>query len=117
MKSFSIILFVSILLVGCNKEPGVGGTSSITGKVFKKEVNGLGEVLTEYYDPDRTVYILYGEDDNVYDDKFDTSFDGSYAQYLKINTARMGSQINEYEVQQSKLQNRKDDVLRFQRLK
>lgn len=73
-----IYAFTVVALIGCNKEEGPGGTSTITGKVYKYEVNGLGQVLSEYYDADRDVYIMYGNDDYTYDDKFTTSFDGSY---------------------------------------
>ena len=74
---FKLIIILS--LVGCNKEPGPGGTSSIRGKVYKKEINSLGQVLNEYYDADKSVYILYGDQDKIYDDKFSTSYDGSYS--------------------------------------
>ena len=74
----SIYLAVVLVAFSCNKEAGLGGTSSIRGKVYKYEVNGLGQVLNEFYDADRDVYIIYGTEDETYDDKFATSHDGSY---------------------------------------
>jgi hypothetical protein len=78
MKKLFVLSFLIVLLGACNKEPGVGGTSSISGKVYRIETNVLGQVLDEYYAPDYDVYIIYGEDDLIYDDKFSTSYEGSY---------------------------------------
>lgn len=75
---FSTIACVSLLFFACNKEPGVGGTSSISGKLYRIETNSLGQVLAEYYAPDRDVYIIYGTEDKTYDDDFSTSYDGSF---------------------------------------
>lgn len=70
-------LFIT-LFISCNKAPGEGGTSSIEGKVYRIETNVLGDTLDEYYAPDYDVYIIYGDEDLTYDDKFSTSYDGSY---------------------------------------
>ncbi|MCB9223683.1 MAG: hypothetical protein R2780_04090 [Crocinitomicaceae bacterium] len=86
MKNLFYFIFV-IILVGCNKEPGPGGTSSIRGKVYKKEINSLGQVLSEYYDAGKDVFIIYGEDDKTYDDKFSTSYDGSF-EFTHLNLGK-----------------------------
>ena len=65
-------------LLACNKEAGEGGSSSITGKIYRVETNVLGDTLEQYYAADYDVYIMYGQDDSIYDDKFATSLDGSY---------------------------------------
>lgn len=78
MKNIYFLIFASLLLVSCNKEPGKGGTSAIKGKVYRYETNSLGQILDEYYAADRDVYIVYGTEDKTYDDKFSTSYDGSY---------------------------------------
>ena len=78
MNKLLLLLIPSLFLISCNKEPGEGGTSSITGKVWKSDVNSLGVVLVEYYSADEDVYIMYGNEDEIYDDKFATSADGSY---------------------------------------
>lgn len=75
---FSAILILTIFL-SCNKNPGEGGTSSITGKVWVVDLNGSGDTVAQYYALDQDVYILYGEDDQTYDEDFSTSLDGSYA--------------------------------------
>lgn len=79
MRSLTFYLIgISIVLLSCNKEPGRGGTSSLVGKVHVYDVNGIGDTINEFDGMDEDVFILYGEDDNTYDDKFACSFDGSY---------------------------------------
>ncbi len=72
------------LLAGCETEEGEGGSSVITGKVYKKVYNNsFTAIIDEYYVPDEDVFIIYGSDD-VYGDDMETSFDGSYRfEYLK----------------------------------
>ncbi len=45
------------------------------------------------------------------------SFNGNYDNYLRTNTTKIVSEVNEYEVTQSRITNLKSDVIRFQRLK
>lgn len=45
------------------------------------------------------------------------SFTGNYDDYLRTNTVKIVSEVNEYEVTQSRIANLKADVVRFQRLK
>ncbi len=45
------------------------------------------------------------------------SFRGNYDDYLRTNTSKVTSEVNEYEVTQRRIINLKDDVVRFQRLK
>jgi hypothetical protein len=78
MKLILISCLSTLFLFSCNKGPGEGGTSSISGKVYRIETNSLGQVLEEYYAPDYDVYLIYGNEDQTYDDKFATSSDGSY---------------------------------------
>jgi len=73
--SFGFILMIT----ACTKEPGQGGTSSINGKVQVYNINSFGDTIGEpFYGMDEDVYIIYGENDDTYDDKFATSFDGSF---------------------------------------
>lgn len=84
--SFYSILLISFL-ISCNKEPGKGGTSSITGKLHVYDINGIGDTINEYYAMDEDVFIIYGDKDQTYDDKFACSFDGSYRfDYLTAGT-------------------------------
>lgn len=45
------------------------------------------------------------------------SFPGNYDDYLRINTSKITSEVNEYEVTQRRIVNLKDDLIRFRRLK
>ncbi len=70
-----------ILITGCKKEEGIGGTSTIRGKVIVHDFDGAfleAAPRSIYPAKDEKVYIIYGEDGNTYDDDFNSSFDGSY---------------------------------------
>lgn len=45
------------------------------------------------------------------------SFTGGYDDYLRTNTTRITGQVNEYAVQQRRMANLRDDIVRFRRLK
>lgn len=45
------------------------------------------------------------------------NFPGNYDDYLRINTTKVVSQVNEYEVVQRRISNLKENVIRFRRLK
>ena len=45
------------------------------------------------------------------------AFNGNYDAYLRTNASKIVSEVNEYEVTQSRITNLKNDVIRFQRLK
>lgn len=77
MKYFSILLSI-IVLFSCKKQEGVGGKSSITGKVYAIDMNNdFTKVQSEYYSAKEDVYIVYG-DDLFYSDKVETHYDGSF---------------------------------------
>ena len=78
MKKLFLLTMLASLALACNKEPGEGGTSRISGKLFQVDKNVLWQSLDSAYATDKDVYIIYGTDDNIYDDKFKTSYDGSY---------------------------------------
>lgn len=78
-KRFSIFIFC-LLVIGfpsCELTPGEGGTSTITGKVYLKEVNSSGIVTAEYFVPDEDVFIMF-DDDSIYDESTKTSYNGEY---------------------------------------
>lgn len=50
-------------------------------------------------------------------DGFSVNFRGNYAAYLRTNTSQVGSQVNEYDQTQRRIENLRQDVLRFRRLK
>lgn len=45
------------------------------------------------------------------------SFRGNYDAYLRTNTSQVGSQVNEYDHTQRRIENLRQDVIRFRRLK
>lgn len=77
-----------IAFMACEKPAGEGGTSSIEGKVLVVNLNADGDTIyAPYYGMDKDVYIIYGNEDQTYDDKFATSLDGSYEfKYLTPGT-------------------------------
>lgn len=79
MKPVLVLFAVfSLIISSCSKEPGEGGTSSISGKVYVKDYNStFTKINAEYYGAEEDVYIIYG-DNTVYDNTFKTSYDGSY---------------------------------------
>jgi hypothetical protein len=87
MLTALLVLLGGSLFYSCKKDPGEGGTSGITGKVFVKDYNSSFTVLEEeYYGPGIWVYIVYG-DDVSYGDRKQTNYDGTYEfKYLRPGT-------------------------------
>lgn len=80
MKKF-IVLSLSIAglsLASCNKEPGEGGTSRIVGYVEETSLSNSGTVLEIAGGKDLDVYIIYGNEDSLMDDRTKTSFNGGF---------------------------------------
>jgi hypothetical protein len=79
LRNSLICLFVlGMITFSCKKDEGVGGTSSIKGKVIVRQYNSnFTELLEQYYATDEDVFIIYG-DGEVYGDKVTTNYDGTY---------------------------------------
>jgi hypothetical protein len=84
---FAAVIVLSFSMFSCKKGEGEGGTSSIKGKVYVKDYNNTFTTINEeYYGPKEDVYIVYG-DSEVYNDKMETHFDGSFEfKYLRKGT-------------------------------
>lgn len=81
IKAFKYLAVVMVSLtffVGCTKEPGVGGNATVKGSVYVKNYNGLGTLVGEYDAQDYNVYLIYGDENDTYDDDVSTSYDGSF---------------------------------------
>lgn len=80
MKIGIIVILTVVFFLGtaCKKVEGQGGTSTISGRIYVEEYDAFGAIVQEYYAADERVFILYGTDDDIYDDDFRTSFDGSF---------------------------------------
>ncbi len=77
MKTY--IILISLLTLGlfsCSKEEGEGGRSSITGTVHMSDITGGNQ--GEYNAPEYDVYIVYGDENTVYDDDMKTNYDGTF---------------------------------------
>jgi len=91
MRVFRSLIFLPVVLLlafsSCKKDPGEGGSSSISGQVYAKDYNATFTVLQgEYYAPDIWVFIVYG-DDKDYGDRIRTSYNGTYEfKYLRPGT-------------------------------
>ena len=85
IKHSCSLLMLFILFTCCSKSAGVGGNSSIKGKVIVNNINVLGDTLNVYEAQDHEIFIIYGNSNNTHDDKIETSYDGSFEfQYLNI---------------------------------
>lgn len=85
-KINSLAVIAILLLLSCKKQPGEGGFASIEGKVFVKNYDATYTILNEeHYAPGETVYIIYG-DGNEIGNTVKTSYDGSF----KFNYLRKG---------------------------
>lgn len=70
-----------LVLAACKKVEGEGGRGSITGKIMITEklyVNSAYSSSISYEGAKEDVYIVYGDDDNIYDDKVECNYDGSF---------------------------------------
>lgn len=76
MKKY-LFLFLAVTLLACSKEEGYGGLASISGKVYAKDYNSNGVLVSENYLGGVKVYISKHNDTSFYDD-LDTAFDGSF---------------------------------------
>ncbi len=88
MKHLFYFSFFTLLFVGvtsCKKVPGPGGSSSIIGNLQKVSYNSDGSIFYQYDLAKHDVYIIYGNDETVYDDDVETSYDGNFKfEFLEI---------------------------------
>ena len=85
MKKIIIFnLIIGCFFFSCTKEEGEGGSSSIQGTVYKLATYqnaSTGTIDTLYYQvyTEKEVYIIYSSnEDDMYDDSFDTHWNGEY---------------------------------------
>ena len=85
MKRIALLLTATILLIGlngCKKYEGEGGRSKITGKLTINEklyINGVLSQTVSYPGATEDVYIVYGSQDSIFDDKIECNYDGSFS--------------------------------------
>lgn len=82
-----IFLLGIALFPSCKKVEGKGGSSSIIGKVIVNKYNSAGALISTYDAQKEDVFIIYGSDNTVQDDKEETSYDGNFKfEYLEKGT-------------------------------
>lgn len=81
---------IALMMISCEKEPGIGGKSTIYGRVLVKEYNSTFTYLQEsYYGPGIWVYIMYG-DNRDYSDRIQTGLNGTWEfRYLRPGTYKV----------------------------
>jgi hypothetical protein len=81
--SFFTLLISSILVLSaCKKYEGVGGRSKIVGKLTVNEklyINGVLAQTVSYPGSTEDVYIVYGTQDSIFDDKIECNYDGAFS--------------------------------------
>ena len=80
IDKFSLILMFFLILFGsCTKSAGVGGQAVIKGEILVHNFNALGNPTGDSYEAqEHDIYIIYGDNDNTYDDDMKTSYDGTF---------------------------------------
>jgi len=73
-----LVLALASILFSCSKTSGTGGRSTIKGIIMVKNINILGTIVDTYQAQDEDVFIVYGNQNNTYDDDISTSHDGSF---------------------------------------
>lgn len=80
MKTILLSVFIglSICFSACKKNEGTGGAATIKGSILGKKYNGIGVLIAEYPMAKEDVFIIYGNSNSYFDDKIETSYDGSF---------------------------------------
>lgn len=82
-----------ILLSGCKKDEGIGGTSTIKGLIMVNDFDHgfqSPQPVEVYAARAEKVYVIYGLDHTTYDNDYSTSYDGSYEfKYLQKGKYRI----------------------------
>lgn len=79
---FSLLLLSLFSLSACKKYEGEGGRSKIKGKIIVNEklyINGVYSNVVSYPGATEDVYIVYGKQDSIYDDKMECNYDGTFS--------------------------------------
>jgi hypothetical protein len=76
-KFLMSIILLLFIFSACKQSEGYGGLATIKGKVFGKDFNSNGDLVSQDYIGDVDVYISkHGE--TAYFDNVNTSYDGSF---------------------------------------
>jgi hypothetical protein len=78
LKLIPLIAFFLIMISACTKNEGIGGSSTIKGKITETIYNSSGNATASYPAQDFDVFIIYGTENTFYNDDIKTSYDGSF---------------------------------------
>jgi len=73
-----LLISVLFLVTACEKSPGVGGSSAITGTFLACELDDLNACQTEYALAEERIYIVYGDSTELYDNEVRTDYAGRF---------------------------------------
>lgn len=87
MKNIRLALFILIFItvaISCTKQPGLGGNSTIYGKIIAYDYNSeFTELKGIYPAEDQDVFLIFGNDIS-YSERIRSNFDGVYEfKYLR----------------------------------
>lgn len=91
LASFLLTLgCMATIVSSCSKDPGTGGSSTITGKVYVKEYNpDFTYLLSEYWGADVEVFLIFG-DGITYNERIWTGPDGDFEfRYMRKGSYRI----------------------------
>jgi len=74
----AVLGLVLPLLFSCKKYEGRGGTSTIKGVLKAVKKNANGDITSTYAAAKEDLFIIYGESSSYFDDKIESSYDGSF---------------------------------------
>ena len=89
MKKILLFITTILALTACEKSPGEGGTSKISGNVtyFTTTFNAQTSNMDTIYYPkaNKDIYIIYSDNENdIFDDNTETDWNGNFHfQYLR----------------------------------
>ena len=94
LRNLLALTIVCVYVIGCKKDEGPGGTSTIKGKIIVHDYDAGFQSpngpLAIYPAIEQETYIIYGTDHTSYDDHYKTSYDGSYEfKYLQKGHYRL----------------------------
>lgn len=76
-KKIILLVFVIMGLWSCSHDEGYGGLASISGKIYGKDFNSNGFLVSEDYIGGVKVYISKHGETNYFD-SMDSAYDGSF---------------------------------------
>ena len=76
-KKILLLVFIAMGLLSCSHDEGYGGRASISGKIYGKDYNSSGILVSQGYLGGVKVYISKHGETNYFDST-DSAYDGSF---------------------------------------